>query len=154
MYIFLNLIWLAQLADTTLRGTVPHIGRNPFKRDCTPHRRDCTPHRGDYPTSEVLYPTSEGLPPHRRDCTPHRRKIWHILWNGRLNSDGQQSHQYQQNEQSLPTFTYWTQKRRPRHITSEIQLLSWDRHTNVAGFNRLFGCKPSPLNKRKSKANI
>jgi hypothetical protein len=28
--------------------------------------------------------------------------------------------------------THWTRKR-PRHMTLEIQVLAWDRHTNVAG---------------------
>jgi len=33
------------------------------------------------------------------------------LWKESLNSDGQQFHQYQQNEQSPLTLTHWTQKR-------------------------------------------
>jgi hypothetical protein len=37
-----------------------------------------------------------------------------------LKSDGQQFHQYQQNEQSPLTFTQWTQKKGSRHMTSEI----------------------------------
>ena len=32
-----------------------------------------------------------------------------ILWNESLNSDGQQFHQYQQNEQPLLTSNHWTQ---------------------------------------------
>ena len=40
-----------------------------------------------------------------------------------LNSDGQQYHQYQQNNQSPLTSTHWT----------EIQVLTWNRHNNVAG---------------------
>jgi hypothetical protein len=31
-----------------------------------------------------------------------------------------------------PTWHYWTQKR-PRHMTLEIQILTWNWHTNVAG---------------------
>jgi len=30
-------------------------------------------------------------------------------------------------------------RKRPRHMTLEIQVLVWDRHTNVAGLNRLMG---------------
>jgi hypothetical protein len=39
-----------------------------------------------------------------------------------LNSDGQQFHQYQQNEQS----PHWTQKS-PQDMTLEIQVLAWER---------------------------
>jgi len=39
-----------------------------------------------------------------------------------LNSDGQQFHQYQQNEQSPITFTYWTIIW-PRHMMLEMQAL-------------------------------
>ena len=39
-----------------------------------------------------------------------------LLWKESLNSDGKQCHQYQQNEQSPATFTYWTQKDTPYDV--------------------------------------
>ena len=39
------------------------------------------------------------------------------LWKKRLKSDGQQFHQYQQNEQPPPTLTHWTQT---YHMTLDI----------------------------------
>ena len=39
-----------------------------------------------------------------------------LLWKESLDSDGQQFHQYQQNEQSPITLTHWTQKRGKGHI--------------------------------------
>ena len=38
---------------------------------------------------------------------------------------------------------HWT------HEILEIQILAWDRHTNVAGVNRLMGSNPSPLDNWK-----
>ena len=46
------------------------------------------------------------------------------MWKVNLNSDGQQFHQYQQNEQSPLIWTHWTQES-PWHM---IQVLCWDRH--------------------------
>ena len=37
----------------------------------------------------------------------------------------------------------WTQKR-PTHMTLEIQVLTWERHTNVTGLNWLMRSQPSP----------
>jgi hypothetical protein len=68
----------------------------------------------------------------------------YMLWKESLNSDGQQFHQYQQNEQLSLTFIQWTQKN-PWHMTLEIQILDWDRHKTVAGLNWLSGYKSSPL---------
>ena len=34
-----------------------------------------------------------------------------------------------------------TEKRGKRHMTLEIQVLAWDRHTNVAGLNRVMRSK-------------
>ena len=48
-----------------------------------------------------------------------------------VNSDDQQSHKYQQNEQSPLFPNHWTQKG-PRHITLEIQTTDWYGHKNVA----------------------
>ena len=61
------------------------------------------------------------------------------LWQESLNTDGQQFHQYQQNEQSPLTLTHLTQKQ-GRHITLEIRIIAMDRHTDAAGLNRLIGC--------------
>jgi len=49
-----------------------------------------------------------------------------------LVSDGQQFHHYEQNEQSPLTSTHWTTTKITRHMTLEIQILIWDRHTNMA----------------------
>jgi hypothetical protein len=50
------------------------------------------------------------------------------------NSDGHQFHQYQQNEQSLLILIKLAEhKKRPQHMTLEIQVLAWDRHNNVVG---------------------
>jgi hypothetical protein len=51
-------------------------------------------------------------------------------------SDDQQFHQYQENEQSPLTSTHWPQNR-PRRIKLEFKLMAWDRHKQVAVFNRL-----------------
>ena len=34
--------------------------------------------------------------------------------------------------------------KRPWHMTLEIQVLAWDRHTNMAGLIWLMGSEPSP----------
>jgi len=36
-------------------------------------------------------------------------------------------------------------KNSPRHMTLNILVLAWDRHTNVAELNRLMRCQPFPL---------
>jgi len=36
-------------------------------------------------------------------------------------------------------------RKRPRHMTLEIQTLVWDRHKNVAELNRFMGSQPPPL---------
>jgi hypothetical protein len=36
-------------------------------------------------------------------------------------------------------------RKRPRHMTLKIQDLTWDRHKNVAGINRLIESQSSPL---------
>jgi len=61
----------------------------------------------------------------------------------RLNSEGKQFHQFQENENPPVTSNYWTQKR-PRHIymTLEIQCLAWNRHKNVVELNRLWNPNP------------
>jgi len=44
------------------------------------------------------------------------------------------------------TFTHWTQtKKRPRHMALGMQIMSWDKHSIVAGLNRLIGSQPSSL---------
>jgi len=48
------------------------------------------------------------------------------LWKDSLNSDGQQSHQYQS-----VIFTHWAQK-----TMLEIQVLVWDRYKHVVGLKR------------------
>jgi hypothetical protein len=48
-----------------------------------------------------------------------------------LNSDGQQFHQYQQNEQLSLVITHWTQKKRSRHMTLETWGPGLKRHKNV-----------------------
>jgi len=53
-----------------------------------------------------------------------------------LISDDQQFHLYQQNEETPLTFTHRTQKRL-MHMTLEIQGLTCDRYTNLAGLNLL-----------------
>jgi hypothetical protein len=53
-----------------------------------------------------------------------------------LNSDGQQFHQYQQNELSTLTFTHWTYNKQ-WHMTLEIQILSWNAlsHNTILKFH-------------------
>jgi hypothetical protein len=58
-----------------------------------------------------------------------------------LKSYGQPFHQYQQTEQPPLIVTHYTQKR-PRDMTFGIQVLAWDRHTNVAEFNWLMRSQP------------
>ena len=58
-----------------------------------------------------------------------------------FNIDGRQFHQYQQSEQSPLTLTHWTQKRL-RHMTLEIQVLTWGMHTKKAGLTRLIRSQP------------
>ena len=64
--------------------------------------------------------------------------------NESLNSDGKQFHQYQQNKESPLILAQWPQKIK-WHMTMEIQVLIGTGSTNVAGFNRLMGSKPSAL---------
>ena len=66
--------------------------------------------------------------------------------NESLNSDGKQFHQYQQNKESPLILAQWPQKIK-WHMTMEIQVLIGTGSTNVAGFNRLMGFKPSALAK-------
>ena len=49
--------------------------------------------------------------------------------------DGQQSLQYQQNQQSSLTSNYWTQKL-PQYMTLKIQVLAWDKHKKCGKVNR------------------
>ena len=44
--------------------------------------------------------------------------------------------------------------KREQHLTLEITVLAWDRHKNVAGFNRLMGSQPPPLLKTLSPTAI
>ena len=46
----------------------------------------------------------------------------------------------------------WTQKRQ-RHMTLEVLVLAWDRHTDVAVLNWLIGPQPSPLDNWISNGN-
>ena len=61
-----------------------------------------------------------------------------------LDSDYQQFHQYQQRKQWPLILAQWPQKIK-WHMTMEIQVLIGTGSTNVAGFNRLMGSKPSAL---------
>jgi hypothetical protein len=45
-------------------------------------------------------------------------------------------------------------KIRPQHITLEILVLTWDRHTDVAGLNGLIISKFFPLDNWISNGNI
>jgi hypothetical protein len=49
----------------------------------------------------------------------------------KLNSDGNKIHQYQQNKQ-LHLFSN-DLKKRPQHMSMEIQFLAWDWHKHVSG---------------------
>jgi hypothetical protein len=61
-----------------------------------------------------------------------------LLWKERLNSDDHHFHQYQQNKQLPFILTELTEhKKRPWHMMLEIQVLVWDSHKNVVGFNQL-----------------
>ena len=64
------------------------------------------------------------------------------LWKKSLSSDGQQFHQYQQNEQSHATSNHWKWKR-PRRMKLEIEIVAWNRHTNVEVLNRLMWWIPT-----------
>jgi hypothetical protein len=57
-----------------------------------------------------------------------------------LTSDGQQMHQYQQNEH----FNSLNIKR-PWYMRFEIQVLAWDRHQMCEGLNRLTVSQPCLL---------
>ena len=56
--------------------------------------------------------------------------VWLYLLKEKLNSE---FHQYQQNKQSPLTSNNWTKI--PRQITLEVNILEWDRHTNMLGWN-------------------
>jgi hypothetical protein len=58
----------------------------------------------------------------------------HLSSKESLNSDGQQYDQYQENKHLPLTLVCWPQI---RHMAMEIQVLAWDSHKNVAGFNLL-----------------
>ena len=47
-------------------------------------------------------------------------------------------HLHQQNEQQ-PVTSHWTKKKRPWHMSMEIQVLAWDWHKNMVGLNQLMG---------------
>jgi len=64
-----------------------------------------------------------------------------MLRSERINSEGQQFLKHQQNEQ-LPLTSSHLSHNRPRHMTTEIQVLASDRHKNVVGINRLIGSQP------------
>ena len=65
------------------------------------------------------------------------------LWKESLNSDSQQSNQYQQNKQSCLTLTHWTPK---KTTTSDVWIPGpgLGQANNMAGLNRLMGSQPSP----------
>ena len=73
---------------------------------------------------------------------------WHhmyiLLWKEHQNTDGQQFHQYQQNEEPFLTSNHWTQKR-SWHMMWEIWVLDWNSHKLVAGLNQLMGSQPTLL---------
>ena len=73
------------------------------------------------------------------------------LWKESLNTDGQQTHHYKKLEQRgrvIFSFSFYsyinhrTQKKQ-RHITLEIQVLAWDRYSNVAELNKLMASTPN-----------
>jgi hypothetical protein len=71
-------------------------------------------------------------------CQKYSTMILIIIAKWKLNRDGHQFHQYQQNEQSPLSLTEITeQKTIPRHMTLKIHVLAWDRNNNVAELNRL-----------------
>ena len=72
------------------------------------------------------------------DVVPYLAKT--ILWKESLKIDDHQFHQYQQNKQS-PLILARRTWNIPRHMTLEIQVLAWDRHTNVSGLDRLMGSR-------------
>ena len=53
-------------------------------------------------------------------------------------SNGQQFHQYKQNEQSLLTSNIWTEKG-PWRMMLEIHVLALDKHKHAAGLKLLMG---------------
>ena len=61
----------------------------------------------------------------------------YLLWEKRWNRDGQQFHQYPQNEQPPLTYNHWTLQNRPRHVALNILVLAWDIHQNCDGVKTL-----------------
>jgi hypothetical protein len=61
-------------------------------------------------------------------------RVW--LWKKYINSDGQQFHQYQQNEHYPLTLTYWTQKKTTTYDDGNPGA-GWDRLQIVAVLNWL-----------------
>ena len=55
--------------------------------------------------------------------------------------NGQQFHAYKKRNNHLPSQII-KHKKRPRHMTLEIQVLAWDRHKHLAGLNWLMGFQP------------
>jgi hypothetical protein len=49
----------------------------------------------------------------------------------KFEKDGQQFHHYQQPDQPPHTSNHWIQKT-PQHMQTDIKVLAWDRHKDVA----------------------
>ena len=77
-----------------------------------------------------------------------------MLLKERLNSNGQQFHQYQQNEQPplAPKSLNIKKKYHDTCMTLGIKVLAWDRQNIVAGLNLLMGSQLS-LDKWISNCN-
>jgi len=74
-----------------------------------------------------------------------RSSVWSLILKVEsFNSNGKQLHQYQQNKQLHLTTNHSTWKK-PRHMTLEIKVLTWERHKYVAGLNRWMRSQPSHL---------
>ena len=60
-----------------------------------------------------------------------------LFWTESLNSVYQQFHQYNLKRTNTSHLHSLNTKKRSRYVTLEIQVLAWNRHTDMAGFNRL-----------------
>ena len=71
-----------------------------------------------------------------------QRVIFTSLWKESLNSDGQQLHQYQQNQQSPLTWTLWTQKKNTTTYEVGNPGPGFGQAHQCGGLNRLMRSKP------------
>ena len=90
--------------------------------------------------------TKQTIMSHLNSLNTKQRPRHSHYYGKNISSNSHQFHKYytKRTVTSHLNWNHWTQKREP-HMTLEIQVLAWDRHTHVVGLNRLLRSEHSLL---------